>query len=548
MNKLRLLGTGCAAVCIYASAAVAVTFTPLGNLPGDDGSRANGISGDGSVVVGRSDHLDLDDPNIGEAYRWTRDGGMVGLGYLPDFAENSHATDVSGDGSVVVGFSSWNFNLFAEAFRWTNGGGMVGLGVPAGGISSFARGVSADSSVVVGYSDLASGKGEAFRWTSEDDMVGLGDLEGGNIFSEASDVSADGSVVVGRSESASGDEAFRWTSEHGMVGLGDLAGGAFSSTAYGVSGDGSVVVGYSKSDSGWEAFRWTSEDGMVGLGDLAGGEFYSIAHDVSADGSVVVGMGESSSWGEAFRWTSSGGMKSVASILTAAGVDLTSWRLTSATGVSADGYTIVGYGNNPDGNTEAWIADLSDASPATTPVYLSGTIKTADNMDICAMVLASGQHMFSCNPVGVFSLADLPRESNGTVKRQIYADGFLPEVDTLTDSTDEALVMTRSGACPSYNTPYDSGFFPDSADKKIGISGAVLIQDTQTPVCAMVLANGQFMFSCDGTGKYALNIPLDTNGQFKLQVYADGFAPTIQTFDEFQAMNDVRMARASECQ
>ena len=45
-----------------------------------------------------------------------------------------------------------------------------------------------------------------------------------------------------------------------------------------------------------------------------------------------------------------------------------------------------------------------------------------------------------------------------------------------------------------------------------------------------------------------LNIPLDNKGQFKLQVYADGFAPTIQTFDAFQTMNDVRMARAVECQ
>ena len=64
----------------------------------------------------------------------------------------------------------------------------------------------------------------------------------------------------------------------------------------------------------------------------------------------------------------------------------------------------------------------------------------------------------------------------------------------------------------------------------------------------MVLANGQHMFSCDGSGSYALTIPLDNNGQFKLQVYADGFAPTIQTFDEFQTMDDVRMAPAAECQ
>jgi len=163
------------------------------------------------------------------------------------------------------------------------------------------------------------------------------------------------------------------------------------------------------------------------------------------------------------------------------------------------------------------------------------------------MVLVSGQFTFSCNPAGVFSLTDLPRENNGTVKRQIYADGFFPKIDILTESGSEAVVMTRSGTCPSYNMPYDAGVFPGSAGKRIDISGSVLLQNTQTPICAMVLANGQFMFSCDGSGSYALNIPLDTNGQFKLQVYADGIAPTTQTFDEFQAINDVRMARAVEC-
>ena len=82
----------------------------------------------------------------------------------------------------------------------------------------------------------------------------------------------------------------------------------------------------------------------------------------------------------------------------------------------------------------------------------------------------------------------------------------------------------------------------------MNISGQVLLQDTQTPICALVLANGQFMFSCDGTGNYALNIPLDANSQFKLQAYADGLAPSIQVFDEFSLENDVRMARAVECQ
>ena len=181
-------------------------------------------------------------------------------------------------------------------------------------------------------------------------------------------------------------------------------------------------------------------------------------------------------------------------------------------------------------------------------VNLSGIIQTPDGMDICAMVLASGQFMFSCDPPGVYSLTGLPSENNGTVKRQIYADGFFPQVDVLTGSSNETVVMLRSGTCPNHNTPYEPAVVPRSAGKRIDISGKVLLRDSQTPICAMVLSNGQYMFSCDGTGSYALNIPLDINGQFKLQVYADGFAPTTENFDEFQTVNDVRMARAVDCQ
>jgi hypothetical protein len=181
-------------------------------------------------------------------------------------------------------------------------------------------------------------------------------------------------------------------------------------------------------------------------------------------------------------------------------------------------------------------------------VDLSGTVQSIDDQEICAMVLASGKFTFSCNPVGVFSLTGLLRENDTTVKRQIYADGFFPKIDVLPDSADETVVMTRSGTCPKYNPQVDPRFFPDSAGKWIDISGSVEVGQNGDPVCAMVLANGKYMFSCDGTGNYVLNIPLDANGQFKLQVYADGFAPTIQTLDEFKTTNIVRMARAVECQ
>ena len=55
---------------------------------------------------------------------------------------------------------------------------------------------------------------------------GLGDLPGGGISSQARSISADGSVVTGGSTSAACFQTFRWTSEDGMVGLGELPEGS----------------------------------------------------------------------------------------------------------------------------------------------------------------------------------------------------------------------------------------------------------------------------------------------------------------------------------
>lgn len=54
------------------------------------------------------------------------------------------------------------------------------LDPPGGGSFSWAWGISANGSVVVGFSDSTSGF-EAFYWTeSTDEMVGLGHLLGGD--------------------------------------------------------------------------------------------------------------------------------------------------------------------------------------------------------------------------------------------------------------------------------------------------------------------------------------------------------------------------------
>lgn len=181
-------------------------------------------------------------------------------------------------------------------------------------------------------------------------------------------------------------------------------------------------------------------------------------------------------------------------------------------------------------------------------VNLSGMVQDARGNKLCALVLTSGQYMFSCDPAGWYSLENLPREPEGTVRRQIYADGYFPHVQDLEDSGTSTIILEKAHNCPNYNVPSNPDAVPGSSGKRHSISGRVLLQSTDTPLCALVLANGTHMFSCDESGEYSLDFPLDQNGQYKLQVYANGFAPIVQKFNEFDNQADVRMARSSECQ
>lgn len=360
---LSLLVLGSQLLMSREAGAASFTFTPLGGLAGSYlENGATEVSADGTVVVGRSGaSLAV----FRDAFRWTKNEGMVDLGALSG-SSISEAYSVSADGTFIVGYSA------SQAFRWTASEGMVGLGdLPGGSFLSVGRGVSGDGGVVVGESISTSGR-EAFRWTPSSGMVGLGDLEGGGFFSIAFDVSADGATVVGVGVTSTGRQAFRWTAGEGMVGLGDLPGGITQSTALSASSDGAIVVGWGNSELGREAFRWTAGDGMVGLGDLPGGGFESLASDISADGTVIVGQGSSNSGQEAFIWTDRGGLTVLQDVLITGGVtNLEGWKLTHASGVSADGRTIVGYGIDPDGYEKAWVATVPE--PGTWALAMCGT-------------------------------------------------------------------------------------------------------------------------------------------------------------------------------
>ncbi|MBA3483694.1 MAG: PEP-CTERM sorting domain-containing protein [Pirellulales bacterium] len=200
-----------------ASGFQAFRWTSGGGMVGLGFPEAWDVTGDGSVVVGGGSLGGI----VPQAVRWTSDGGAVGLGVLPDGGVDSAAFGVSADGSVVVGWGrsqSGGFRLNLEAFRWTSDSGMIGLGdLPGGLFESFAYDVSGDGSIVVGYGSSASGT-EAFLWTSDGGMKRLWEVllaqgidpaaDGWTNLTNAEGISADGNTIVGFGTRNGNTEAF----------------------------------------------------------------------------------------------------------------------------------------------------------------------------------------------------------------------------------------------------------------------------------------------------------------------------------------------------
>ena len=212
---------------------------------GDPGSAATGVSTDGATVVGISTAWQAESQ---EAFLWTR-GAMQGLGDLPGGSFYSVANGVSSDGSVVVGYgTSQNGN---EAYRWTRETGMVGLGdLPGGTFESRATAVSADGRVIIGFGFNAAGR-SPFRWEGGI-ITDIGRSVGGQSGGIAQAVSGDGSVIVGsgNGKGRSQESVFLWDRVHGMRSLREaLRDHAVDTTgwvlqeALGISADGSTIVG-----------------------------------------------------------------------------------------------------------------------------------------------------------------------------------------------------------------------------------------------------------------------------------------------------------------
>ena len=109
--------------------AASLSFMGVGDIPGGRFfSQARGVSSNGTVVVGRSiSGLDGDF----EAFRWTKETGIVSLSDIPGSFSSSDAFATSDDGTVIVGTGNIDGDLtngIGEAFRWTSDSGLTSLG------------------------------------------------------------------------------------------------------------------------------------------------------------------------------------------------------------------------------------------------------------------------------------------------------------------------------------------------------------------------------------------------------------------------------------
>ncbi|MCD8516125.1 MAG: autotransporter domain-containing protein [Burkholderiaceae bacterium] len=329
LGRLTASALMLAAGCAIHAYGLAQEMTSLGVLPGDQQSRAEAISADGSVIVGISTIGFLNT----SAFTYSN-GVMSPLGTLG--GADSWAFGISADGLVIVGGSSTSIGHF-NAFKYV-GGAMTNLGT-IGGVNSTAYGVSGNGSVVVGWSENSNGDYRAFKHTNGV-MSDLGTLGGNESYAWA--VSGDGSVIVGDSQIASGQfRAFEYVNGV-MTNLGTLGGD--NSYAFGVSDDGSVIVGGAEIDSNQvRAFKYVNGV-MSNLGTL-GGET-SVAYGVSANGSVIVGDSQiASGQFRAFKYVN-GVMTNLGTL---GGND------SAALAVSAVGDVIVGFSTTENGEERAFV-------------------------------------------------------------------------------------------------------------------------------------------------------------------------------------------------
>lgn len=277
--------------------------------PAESGSANTGatdVSEDGSVVVGFTEQVDGVD-----AFVWNAIGGLRTLTASAG-VRDTIATAISADGSTIVGRQFEPLSSFPDGLVWDRSGRLNVLHDPRGEfLGTFATDVSSDGSIVVGGASVGtifpSDSRRMFLWDAVAGFRELGGLPGEPVGGQANAISYDGTIVVGSSliretppsSRPTRDVPFIFSAAGGMSAL------PWDFQNFGraedVSRDGSVVVGTYGIPGPFSfnlAMIWDREHGLrtvdtmlrsVGI-ELAGWRLEQ-ATGVSGDGTVLAGVG-----------------------------------------------------------------------------------------------------------------------------------------------------------------------------------------------------------------------------------------------------------------
>ena len=155
-------------------------------------------------------------------------------------------------------------------------------------------------------------------------------------------------------------------------------------------------------------------------------------------------------------------------------------------------------------------------------VNINGTV-TYNGSPVCTMVLANGQYMFTCSGDGSFNL-DVPLDPDtGQITVFAFCEGLAPFEQVIYPAEghgiqiemadgEGVLGMDVTYTLTAINTTW------------VRLEGTVSYNGN--PVCAMVLANGQYMFTCSGDGSFNLDVPIDpADGSVTLFGFCGGLPP-----------------------
>jgi uncharacterized membrane protein len=377
------------------------------------GFQPEGISSDGRLVYGRQF---IESTNQSYPVMWTRETGIVTLGNWQWAASNLEiGGDISSDGRVIVGGARslvppGQLNNIVP-FRWTNEEGLQPFGdlppLLTEWEDGYATDVSADGSVIVGRSRL-----EAFRWTAESGMFILPSVSGKTTgFQSAMSVSGDGKVIAGRygEDVTSINSTFRWTEETGSIDIGRLP-GSTSMRPRDISGDGETLVGVSlNGPTQTQAWRWSPAGGVVELGILNGHQG-SDAWTVSNDGKVVLGNSfTGSEQGEMFWWDATAGLQNLSQRLSDEFNAQVDGRSAHPTGISDDRKTVVGWGQ---GQNAGWLAVFDSSLGAKSVIpgdFNKNGLLDADDIDLLMSEIRGGVYdpTFDLNSDSVLDQSDV---------------------------------------------------------------------------------------------------------------------------------------------